>query len=397
MISFEPTDEQQLLMRTARDFADREIRPLVQRFRREGAPSDPWPWVRPVVEKGTELGFTRIFVPQEFRGLGGSCVDAVLLLEELGAADVGIAGDYFALTSTMPLMMLRGGRDDQQKRFIERFMADPVPVLAGAQSEPNVAGSELMTGGPDPAAGPKLSAKREGEQWTLNGRKSAFVTNAGIASDYFVIARTSPDKPAFAGLSIFHIKAGSEGFSTGPKTELIGWPLTHHAELILDDVRLPGSSMVGPQDGAAMVFAQVPEMPVCLAACFVGLAREAYQYALRYARERKSGGRPIAEHQAVALKLADMAVDTNAARLLVWDAARTCETDPQAAAMFKAPAAKSAAVDAAIANAQRCVEILGAYGVSREYEAGRYLADAWVGYSCDFTRDVLRLGIAQAL
>jgi alkylation response protein AidB-like acyl-CoA dehydrogenase len=92
-----------------------------------------------------------------------------------------------------------------------------------------------------------------------------------------------------------------------------------------------------------------------------------------------------------------MAVRTHGARLTVWDAARACETDPQGAAMFKAPAAKTVAVDAAIANAQVCVEILGGYGVSKEYEAGRFLNDAWVGYACDFTRDILRLGIAQTL
>jgi alkylation response protein AidB-like acyl-CoA dehydrogenase len=138
-------------------------------------------------------------------------------------------------------------------------------------------------------------------------------------------------------------------------------------------------------------------MGTCLAACFVGLAREAYEYALRYARERHSGGRPLIEHQAVALKIADMAVDVHAARLLVWDAARACETDPRAAAVFKSPAAKSAAVDAAINNSRRCVEVLGGYGVTREYQAGRLLNDAMVGYACDFTRDVLRLGITQLL
>ena len=397
MIGFELTDEQKLLQRTARDFADGEIRPAVARARRDGAALDRWPLVQPLVAKGTELGFTRLLIPEEQGGLGGTCIDAVLLLEELGAADVGIAADYFALTSTMPLMMLRAGTPEQRRKFLEGFLAAPAPVLAGAQSEPNVAGSELMTGGLDPAAGPRLSARREGAGWVLNGRKSAFVTNAGVASEYFVIARTAPDVPAFQGLSIFHVPAETRGFSTGPLTELIGWPLTHHAELILDEVRLRPEALVGEENGAAMIFAGLPEMPVCLAACFVGLAREAFEYALRYARERKSGGRAIAEHQAVALKLADMAVDLHAARLMVWDAARACETDPQTAAMFKAPAAKSAAVDAAIANAQRCIEILGAYGVAREYEAGRFLADAWVGYSCDFTRDVLRLGITQGL
>ena len=403
MIGFEPSEEQEMLQRTARDFAAKQIRPLTAKAGAHGTHGSHdkdaarWETVRPLVREGAKLGFTSIFIPEQMGGAGGTCLDAVLMLEELGAGDVGIASDYFALTAAIPLMVLRAGTDAQKERFVERFLAADAPVLAGAQSEPNVAGSELMTGGPDPAAGPKLQARREGNGWRLDGRKSAFVTNAGIASDYFVIARTDPDQPAFTGLSIFHLPADTKGFTTGPDTALIGWPFSHHAELIIDDVQLPENALIGPENGAAMVFAQIPEMPVCLAAAFIGLAREAYDYALAYARERKSGGRPIAEHQAVALKLADMAVGIDMARLLVWDAARACETDPMAAAMIKAPAAKTAAVDIAIANAQRCVEILGAYGVAREYQAGRFLNDAWVGYACDFTRDVLRLGIARAL
>ncbi|MBA3895567.1 MAG: acyl-CoA/acyl-ACP dehydrogenase [Sphingomonadaceae bacterium] len=397
MIAFELTEEQALLQRTARAFAQNEIRPLVERVHREGDPEDPWPLVRPLVEKGAALGFTRIFLPEAQGGSGGSCVDAVLMLEELGAADVGIAADYFALNATMPLMMIRAGREEQAANLMSSVAERPLTMFAGAQSEPDVAGSELMTGGMDPAAGPKLSAVRDGNSWVLNGRKSAFVTNAGVADHYFIIARTAPDQPAFNGLSIFHVPAGTPGFSTGSRTRLIGWPLTEHAELVFDDVRIPATQMIGPENGAGMVFAGMPEMGICLAACFVGLARASYDYALRYARERKSGGKPIIEHQAVALKIADMAVDVHSARLLVWDAARACATDPRAAAMFKGPAAKTAAVDAAIANAQRCVEILGGYGVAREYEAGRFLNDAYVGYSCDFTRDVLRLSITQLL
>jgi alkylation response protein AidB-like acyl-CoA dehydrogenase len=270
-------------------------------------------------------------------------------------------------------------------------------VLGGAQSEPNVAGSELMMGGMDKSFGPRLSARREGDDWLLNGQKSAFITNAGVADAYFIIARTDPDKPPIEGLTIFHVPADAPGLAIGRNTELIGWPLTHHAELNFDNVRAAPDAVIGDVGGAAMIFAQLPEMGICLAACFVGLARAAYDYALSYARERQSLGQPIASHQAVALKLAEMAIELQTARLMVWDAARACETDPMAAAMFKGPAAKAKAVDVAIRNAQLCVEILGGYGVTREYEAGRFLNDAWIGYSCDFTRDILHLSIARML
>lgn len=397
MIDFEPTGEQRLLRETARQFATGSIRPIVERMKRKGVPDDPWEWVRPVYAEGVALGLTRVFVPEEFGGLGGSCLDAVLMLEELGAADVGIASDYFSLTMTMPLLMLRGGTKEQAKTFLDAFVGAPDMVLAGAQSEPNVPGSELLTGAVDAAYGPKMRARRDGDAYVLTGAKSAFVTNAAVADRFFILARTDADKPLTEGLSIFTIPADAPGLRVGRRTPLIGWPFSSHAELLFDDVRVPINDRIGAEGGAAMLFAQVPEMPVCLAACFIGLARAAYETALEYAKTRVSTGQPLIRHQAIALKLAEMAVELQAARLMVWDAARACETDPMAAAMFKAPAAKAKAVDVAIACAETCMKVQGGYGVTREYDAGRYLNDAWIGYSCDFTRDILHLGIAQCL
>jgi len=397
MIGFELSEDQRLLQRSAAAFARAEIRPIIERLRRDGPVADSWPLVRPLFEKGVALGFTRLFVPVEHGGIGASCLDAVILLEELGAADVGVASDYFALTATMPLLMLRAGRPDQRDAFLNAFANAPAMVLGGAQSEPNVAGSELLMAGPDPRYGPRLTARRDGDDFVLTGDKSAFITNARTASAFFILARTDPDAPVMSGLSIFEVPADAPGLTIGRKTELIGWPLSDHAQLTFDGVRLPASAMVGIEGGAAMIFAGLPEMGICLAACFVGLARAAYDTALAYAGERRSLGVPIREHQAVALKLAEMAIELHSARLLVWDAARACETDPMAAAIFKGPAAKAKAVDVAIRNAELCMQILGAYGVTREYDAGRYLNDAWIGYSCDFTRDILHLGIARML
>ncbi|MBB6227925.1 alkylation response protein AidB-like acyl-CoA dehydrogenase [Polymorphobacter multimanifer] len=390
MIGFAPTPEQSQLQATARGFAQSEIRPLVERTRHAKA---GWDDVKPVFEAGAALGLTKIFVPEALGGLGGSCLDAALILEELGAADVGIASDYFSLTATMPLLLQRAGAQAE----LAAFSAAPAMVLAGAQSEPNVAGSELMLAGADPAFGPKLAAVREGEGWTLRGEKSAFITNAGVADNYLIIARTDAAQPLMGGLSLFWVPADTPGMSVGRKTPLIGWPLTSHAALHFDDVALPASALLGRAGGAAMLFAMVPEMPVCLAACFVGLARAAHGYALDYAKQRRSMGAPIARAQAVAMKLAEMHQEVTAARLMVWHAAALCETDPMQAAMVAAPAAKVRAVDAAIRCAQLCVETLGGYGVTTEYEAGRFLNDAWIGWSCDFTRDVLMLGIAAAV
>lgn len=394
MIDLAPSEDQRALIATARVYAQSEVRPLRDRLRDHRG--DTWDAVRPVYGRGVALGLTRALVPEADGGAGLSCLDQCLILEEIGAADVGFASDLVGLTSTMPLMMARGGSSTQNRAFLDRFLARPL-VLAGAQSEPNVAGSELMMGGADVGQGPKLRAIREGDHWLLSGAKSAFITNARVADEFFILARTAPDRPAFEGLTVFHLPRDTPGLRVGKATELIGWPLSQHAELFFDDVRVPDSARVGAEGGAAMLFGRIPEIPVCLAAGFVGLARAAHEYALGYARERRSGGRAIIEHQTVALKLAEQAVELRAARLMVWAAALDCAADPMQAAMVSGPAAKTKAVDVAIRNAALTIEVLGGYGVTREYEAGRYLADAWIGWSCDFTRDILHLGIARAL
>jgi alkylation response protein AidB-like acyl-CoA dehydrogenase len=396
MIDLTLSDEQRMLQQTFREFAQGVVAPAAERIDSSRDPQlFPYDQCRELVRKGSDLGFLALLVPEEQGGLGGSCVELVLLCEELGAADVAIAANYFNLTATLNLLVARFGDDEQRRRMLAPLREGQPRMLSGALSEPDVAGSDLFA----PAAGEKIgirtSAVRDGDSYLLRGAKSAFVTNGGIADGYFVLARTNPDLPPAAGMSMFYVPADTPGLSWGRHTELIGWKSAHHAEIFLDSVRVPAANRIGEENKAGMLLGAVAEMPVGLAACFVGLARAAFEYARDYARQRVSWGRPIIEHQAVALKLADMYVETQAARLMVWDAAHACAADPMTAATVKAPAAKTFAVDVAIRNAQRCVEILGGYGVTREYKAGKFLNDATVGYACDFTRDLLRLGIVQ--
>jgi len=396
MIGLTLSEEQSLLQKTARDFAEKEIRPLAERIARdERMQQDSWQHCKGIFDRGAALGFTSLLLPERYGGLGLACIDNVLVLEELGAADVGIAADFFCLNATIPLLLNIGGSEAQKEKWLSAFCARPV-MLSGALSEPNVAGSELFCPSPDPALGIKTQARREGDDYVISGSKSAFITNAGVAEFYFIMARTDLTKPVMESTSIFLVPANSAGLTIGKKTELIGLKATHHAELFLDSVRVPAENRIGGEGQAMPIFMQVPQMAIGLAACYVGLARAVYEYALAYAKERKSWGQPIAQHQAVALKLADMYVEVQSARLMVWDAALAADANPMEASMIKGPAAKTQAVDAAIRNAQRAVEILGGYGVTREYEAGRYLNDAWVGYACDFTRDMLRMAIAHA-
>jgi len=320
-----------------------------------------------------------------------------VVLEEIGAVDVSIACSYFNLNAAMSLFVSRVTTQEQQKRILSFVNSGKPHLFSAAESEANIATSDIFCPFPDSNIGMKTFAAREGNAYILNGTKSPLVTNGGIADAYFIIARTAMDKPLYESLSIFYVPTDTPGIKFGKKTQMIGWKASHHAEICLDNVLVPVENLIGQEGEAGKLLMLLPEVAIGLAASYVGLARAAYEYALNYAKQRVSWGRPIIEHQAVALKLADMMINTQAARLVVWDAAVTAETSPQLATTVKAPSAKTFAVDVAIKNAQTAVEILGGYGVTKECLAGKFLADATIGYSCDFTREVLRLGVVNFL
>ena len=395
MIDLRLTEEQQLLQKTARDFARSEIAPIAEKMAK-CRDLEPWTLCADMFRRGWELGFTRMLLPEVHGGGGAAMIDAVILLEELGAADVAIAADLFALNMTVPLIIANGGSPGQARALLPEITARPT-IMSGALSEPNVAGSELFTQNPSPKMGIKTHARREGEHFRITGQKSAFVTNAGIADHYFVLARTSLDKPLWESISVFFVPASTPGLKAGARTKMSGWLTGHHAEVLLDNIVVPANRLIGAEGGGARIMGGLPQMGIGLAAAYLGLARAAYEYALDYAKRRESMGVPIIQHQSVALKLAEMYADHHVARLAVWDAALDCEVDPMRAATLKGPLAKTLAVDASIRNAERAVQILGAYGITDEYPTARWLNDAWIGYSCDFTREMLRLAMVPFL
>jgi len=398
-ISFSLSEEQQLMQKTARDFAQNEIKPVVEEIeKRDPTKVIPWDLCRDMYRKATGLGFTTLLIPEKYGGQGRTDIDNVILMEELGAVDLGIAAGYFNQTVTSPVILLSGATEAQCDKWLTELCSLDAPIISSAGNEADVAGSDAFCPYPDPKIGMKTYAKRDGDEYVINGSKAAFCTNAGIADYYFVMARTDMTKPAIESTSLFFIPRDTPGLSVGKKTEMIGWKTAQHAEVFLDDVRVSSESLIGEKEGNVGLFflEALPHLAAGLAACYVGLARAIYEYAFDYAKQRVSWGQPIINHQAVALKLADMYVDTQAARLMVWDLAYAADTrSPQA--LFKGPAAKTFAVDVAIKNAQSAVKILGAYGVTTEFKTAKYLGDAWVGDSCDGTRDMLRLNMMNAL
>lgn len=400
MVDLSLTETQRLYQQTAREFARREIRPAADAIRRmDRSRETPWDEVRPVFAKGAELGFHKVLIPEAYGGLGGSCLDNVVILEELAAGDLGIAASYFAVSATSPVLILKGGDEGQRRRWLPEIAAATDYVLASASSEPNVAGADSFCPLPDPKIGLKTLAKRDGNYYVLNGAKAGFSTNAGAARAFFIMARTDLALPGAASSTLFFVPANTPGLKVGKKTELIGWKTAMHAEVFLDDVRVPIENRIGAEGAnLGLFFGQViPYLASGLAACYVGMARAAFEHALDYAHHRVSWGRPIVDHQAVALKLSEMMVDIEAARLMVWKLAWAIDNGDLATAGLQSPAAKTFAVDAAIRCAERAVKVLGGYGVAEEYDAGRFLTDAWVGEACDGTRDLLLLNMLNLL
>ncbi|HEX2907828.1 MAG TPA: acyl-CoA dehydrogenase family protein [Phototrophicaceae bacterium] len=400
MVDFQLSPAQASFQQTARQFAQQKVQPIVDEIdRQEFSQCTPWEHIKAVYQEAASLGFTTLLIPERYGGGGAGCFDNVLLLEEIGAVDVGVAASYFNTSITAPLLIVNGGNETQRECWLREITQAKYFVIASAGNEPNQAGSDALCPLPDPQVGLKTTAQKDGDGgYILNGTKAAFITNAGIANAYLVAARTDLTQPPMVSTSFFYIPANLGGIHVGNRTPLTGWHSAHNAEVHFENVRVPEMSRLGEEGTGVPVFLMrsLPYIAIGLAACYVGLARAAYEYALAYAQQRISWGVPIIRHQAVAAKIAEMNINVQAARLIVWEAAWAVDHDDPSIPI-KSPTAKTFATEMAIKNAQLAVQVLGAYGITNEYKAAKMLNDAWIGWSCDGTNDVLRLHMANFL
>lgn len=401
MVDLRLSEDEVALRDLARLVATRQIAPAVEKADLAGDGHLDRDVFRSLVRAAGQAGLLGLLVPEEYGGAGQGAMAAALVGEELGAVDAGVAA-ALNLTMSVPGMVAAAGTPAQQDAILRAVTSAEGLVVAGALSEADVAGSELFDPAPDPGRGIRTRAVRDGDGWVLTGSKSGWVTNAGVADAYVVFARTDPAQPAATGTTAFWVPADTPGLEVGSRTAFLGMRSAWHAEITLTDVRLGDEHVLGPVGGGLALMQQsTPEMVVGLAAVFVGVARRAYELALEHAGERRSWGRPLREHQAVALHLADAATTLRRARLAVWEAAwlleRAVAGGDGSELGVVLPAAKEHAVSAAIANAERAVKVHGAAGVASGLGPEKLLRDAWTGYACDFTGDMLRLAVAAAL
>jgi acyl-CoA dehydrogenase len=377
---FELTPEQRDIQELCREFAAREIRPIAAAVD-EADTEMPWE----IWHKAAELGITSFMLPEEHGGGGMTDVFTQCLVQEelcFGCSGIGnllTSGGFFA----EPVLEL--GTDDQKRRWIEPLCGPRPPLTALATTEPD-AGSD--------AAAMQTTATRASDGYSLRGQKT-WISNGGLAALYVVFATVAPGTRS-RGVTAFVVEAGDPGVSFGEPMRKMGQRAIVNAEMFLEDVRLPEDRRLGDEgQGFYGLMRTFDRSRVVLGAAATGLARAALEYATEYARTRVQFGKPIGEHQAVAFRLADMATRVDAARLLVWRAARAIDAgrgSPTEAAM-----AKLYASETAMFCTWAAVQTLGGWGYSREYPVEKWMRDAKLEEIEEGTSDIQRLIISRRL
>jgi alkylation response protein AidB-like acyl-CoA dehydrogenase len=377
-VDFRLTDEQQILRRTVREFADAEIRPHVMEWdEAQHFPMDLLP-------KMAELGLTGIQFPEQYGGAAMSAVDYCICIEELARVCPAIALSVAAHNGLCTSHIAMFGNDAQKSAYLPRLVGGQV-LGAWGLTEAN-AGSD--------AAGMRTVAVREGSDWVINGAKT-FITHGSIGGVMVVIAVTDRTR-GHRGISAFVVEHGTPGMRAGKKENKLGMRASDTSEVVFQDCRVPASQLLGEEGQGFINTLQVLDAGrIGIAALSVGLAQGAYEAARKYARERRQFGQPIAGFQAIQWKLADNATRIEAARLLTYRAAYL--KDRGVRTTRESSMAKLFASEIAVKAADDCVQIHGGYGFVKDYPAEKFFRDVKLLTIGEGTSEIQRLVIARQL
>ncbi len=358
MIGFDLADEQLQYQQMARTFAEEEITPCAADLDRRRPGEFDWEMVRKFAGKNL-LG---LCIPKEYGGQGVSYLTSVVVSEELAAGCLGIsaaAGVTSLAASAIDLV----GNQDQKRRYLPRVCGKDGVLAAVAVTEPD-AGSDI--------GAIRTLAAQKGNQYVLNGTKT-FITNAGIAGFYIVFATSNPQKQ-LSGLNAFIVDGDSPGMTLASIEDKMGMRASQTGTLVFEHVEVPAENLLGTGNSGFLILNQIMDMArPATGASAVGVARAAYETALAYARRRKQFGCTLYENQAIYSQFADMAMEIEAARLLVWKAAWLID---QGMDSTKASSmAKTFASETAERVCSRAIQILGANGYTRNYPVEKYFRD----------------------
>lgn len=375
MISFSLTEEQLALQEMAREFAEKEMIPNAAKYDKGDQFSED------VMKKAFEVGFLTCTVPEKYGGGEMNDLDTVIISEELAA---GCAGMYTTMMvnalAYTPVILF--GTDEQKKKFLTP-QTEKMSFASFCLTE-REAGSD--------AGALKTRAKKVGKEYIINGSK-CFISNGGLASFYVVFANSNPEK-GMRGLSAFIVPREAPGVIIGKEEDKMGHRASNTVEMTFEDVKIPEANLLG-KEGIGFIIAMktLDKTRAPVGAAGVGVARAALEYAIEYAKNRKQFGKPIALFQNTLFKIAQMAMEINAARHLVWHAAWLMDEGKPCGK--ESAMAKAFGSDVAMKVTIECVQILGGYGYMKDYPMEKLMRDAKLLQIYEGTNEIQRLVISR--
>ncbi|MFN7925213.1 MAG: acyl-CoA dehydrogenase [Bryobacteraceae bacterium] len=371
------SEEEALFQSTVRRFAREQIAPHVREM-------DEKAHFRPEIMKQLfELGLMGIEIPEEHGGPGGTFFQAVLAIEELAAVDPAAAVIVDVQNTLVINAVMRWATAEQQKRFLPRLAADTVSSYALSEA-----------GSGSDAFAMQTRARRDGDAYVISGRK-LWITNAAEAGLFLVFANLNPEA-GYKGITAFLVPRDAPGFQVGRKEDKLGIRASSTCELIFDGCRVPAENRIGEEGkGYKIAIETLNEGRIAIGGQMIGLARGALDHSIAYAKQRKQFGKAIAEFQAIQLQIAEMATDLEAARLLVYNAARLREAGKPF--LTEAAMAKYWSSTVAETIASRAIEIFGGVGFTKDYPVEKLYRDAKIGRIYEGTSNMQRITIAKQL
>ncbi len=369
------TDDELLFRENVKEFADDKVRPLAKEMDEKGI------FDRGLIEQFFQLGLMGIEIPEQFGGAGGKFFEAILAVEELSRADASAGVIVDVQNTLVNNALLRWATPEQKKRYLPRMAADTVGAYALSEAGSGSDAFALQT-----------RAELKGSGYVLNGRK-LWITNAKEAGIFVLFATVDP-AAGYKGITAFIIEKEFPGFTVGKKEDKLGIRASSTCELILEDCRVPRENVLGEVGkGYKIAIETLNEGRIGIGAQMLGVARGAWEYAAKYAQERKQFGKAISEYQGIQFQIAQMATEIEAARLMVYNAARMKDAGVpfvKEAAMTKLFASQVAERVTSLA-----IEIYGGYGFTKDYPVEKYWRDAKIGKIYEGTSNMQLQTIAK--
>ncbi len=377
-MDFNYNENQKLISEMIRSFSSKEIVPNIKEW------DDNQIFPIHVFKKLGELGLMGVLVPQEFGGSGFGYAEYVTAIEELAKVDPSVGLSMAAHNSLCTGHIMQFGNEEQKKKYL--------PKLASSEYLGAWGLTEHNTG--SDSGGMSTTAVRDGDDWMLNGAKN-FITHA-ISGDVVVVIVRTGEKGDSKGMSAFIVEKGTPGLTSGKKEDKLGMRASETAELIFDNCRVPQANLLGNVgDGFIQAMKVLDGGRISIAALSLGIAKGAYEAALKYAKERVQFGKPIAQHQAIAFKLADMATTIEASELLIYKAVGNKNANQKVT--LDGAMAKYYSSEVAVKVSNDAIQVLGGYGYTKDFPVERFYRDSKLCTIGEGTSEIQKIVIAKQI